>query len=349
MADEQELNIDGPDDYVPSGEHVESTDESYGSSKIKKSYSDISGQLGPDATDEDIISRLIESGQSGGMIPWESCLLPSRGMYYEGWSDGTIQVRAMNLAAEKILANKRLAASGQAIDYLFRECCRFPNGFDATQLLLGDRVFVLYFLRGITYGNLYEFALKCANEECGHVGTYEYDLNELASTITWGDPALGSEPFKVELPYATHITGRPVYVTVRFLRAADANNIVAKRRVKKKAISPGRVRTRNRDIADLNHEQDVYHQADDILSDNLEKMIVSVMSSTDPALVRPFIQNLHGEDSAAIREWSREHTPGIDTTVKVTCSQCGSEFNTGLPITETFFRPTNRRGVRSPA
>ena len=49
---------------------------------------------------------------------------------------------------------------------------------------------------------------------------------------------------------------------------------------------------------------------------------------------------LIGRDTAAIREWLRENTPGIDSTVTITCPSCDTSFTVELPITESFFRPT---------
>jgi hypothetical protein len=152
----------------------------------------------PGGSNEDFLDSILQAPEEK-LIPWEECHLPSGGRYY-GWQDGTVMVRAMGQTAEKILATDRLQQSGQSIDMLFKECCRFPDGFDPADLLLGDRIFLLYFLRGITHGNLYEFAITCPNSACEQLSTHTYDLNQLAATIHRGDPKLGAEPFDVELP-----------------------------------------------------------------------------------------------------------------------------------------------------
>lgn len=293
--------------------------------------------IGNNSSNEEFLRKIIELPEDK-LIPWEECTLPSKGIYY-GWPDGVVMVKAMGQTAEKVLATQRLAQSGQSIDYLFRECCKFPLGFDPADLLLGDRVFLLYFLRGITHGNMYEFMIGCPN--CDTSSTHKYDLNDLASTITWADASVGREPFKIILPYMSKVTGREVYVGVRFLRASDANEILSQRKFRKQAFTkPGSsVRSGNLTPSQRNKQKSDNTTLDDSLTENMEKMIVSVMGVTDQIAIRSFVQKLHSTDTSTIREWIREHSPGIDTTVIITCPSCDHEFKAELPISESFFRP----------
>lgn len=312
---------------------------------ISEHYGDISGLRSSGENPEEFLDKLLQV-PADQLIPWEDCYLPSKGYYYDGaWDDGLVKVRAMGQNAEKILATQRLAQSGQSIDYLFRECCKFPDGFDPINLLLGDRVFLLYFLRGITHGNVYEFAFTCPNQECQAVSTHAYDLNDLAKTVNWAKASLGQEPFRVNLPYLSAAVQHDVWVSVRFLRAYDANAMLAKRKTKEKLkVRPGgSVRTRGQQRSlDINAQRQQTQQLDDTVTENLEKVIVNVMGSTDPFKIRQFVQQMHAKDTATIREWLREHTPGIDNSVIVQCPDCNSEHTVELPITENFFRPSKR-------
>jgi len=327
VAPEEELNINAPQP----GAQKPVADGDY--NKIEEHIASI--QIGrPGSTPQEFLDELLQVPEEK-LIPWEECHLPSRGLYYE-WPDGVVMVKAMGQAAEKVLATQRLAQSGQSIDYLFRTCCQFPNNFDPADLLLGDRVFLLYFLRGITYGNIYEFMVTCPDQNCAAVNTHKYDLNDLANTITWADPSLGQEPFRVDLPYLSKVTGREVWVGVRFLRAADANDMIAKRKLRKKMFAkPGGARSR----MTQRQAQQQTQQIDDTISDNMEKIIVSVMGVMDHFTIRNFISKMHSQDTTAVREWLRTHTPGIDNTIEIECPECGGEFTTELPITESFFRP----------
>jgi hypothetical protein len=358
---EQELP-DGvlPDDLNTSGEESLSIDsnEPVGNvtsersddirNKIEKHVANLAGVSGPGDNTDEFLDKLLQIPHDQ-LIPWEDCYLPSKGLYYDGaWEGGIVKVRAMGQTAEKILATQRLAQSGQSIDYLFRECCRFPDGFDPVNLLLGDRVFLLYFIRGITHGNIYEFAFTCPNQECQSVSTHVYDLNELAGTVTWASEALGPEPFRINLPYLSEATKRDLWVSVRFLRTYDANDILARRRAKDKTrVRPGNsVRTRGRQRPmDIAQQRQQMQQLDDTISENLEKVIVDVMGSTDQLKIRQFVAQMHAQDTATVREWLRENTPGIDNSVIVGCPDCNTEHTVELPITEAFFRPSKRTRV----
>ena len=316
----------------PSGPEVNNMDTSIG---------DLSGILTPGMSNEELVARLVQVSEDK-LIPWEECHLPSKGLYY-GWPDGMIMVRAMGQTAEKVLATQRLAQSGQSIDYLFKECCKFPAGFDPVDLLLGDRVFLLYYIRGITHGNMYEFAITCPNASCGAVSTHTYDLNDLARTITWADPAIGVEPFKITLPYVSRAVGREFNVGVRFLRGYDANDILAKKKVKQKIFAkPGNSVRSGKTPFEARRQAASDQALDDSLSENMSKIIINVMGVSDPFTIRQFVEKMHAQDTATVREWLREHTPGIDNTVAVTCPECSTEFTVELPITENFFRPSKR-------
>lgn len=336
---DEELSIDGNDAAIQ-----ESDNQSASKHSINTRYGDVSSALAPGESADELIDHILQLPQEQ-LIPWEECMLPSKGIYY-GWEDGICQVRAMGQTAEKILASQRLSSSGQSLELLFRECCRFPNGFDANELLLGDRMFLLYYLRGITHGNVYEFAVTCPNPECESVNTYKYDLNELAETITYADSAWGNEPFRINLPYLSRVTGRDIWVGVRFLRAYDANDIIARRRSRKKAFAkPGGVRSsaaKRRQAVDPRQQEQQGAILDSALDDHMEKLIINVMGVTDRLKIRALVQRLHSQDTAAIREWLREHTPGIDSTVQVTCPDCSNEFRIELPITDSFFRPAKQ-------
>lgn len=260
--------------------------------------------------DDKILDHLLSIPKEQ-LIPWEDCYLPSDGLYY-GWEDGRVSVRAMTQNSEKILATKRLAQTGQSVDHLFRDCCKFPDNFDPSQLLIGDRVFLLYFLRGITHGNMYEYVITCPNTDCGKTSAQQYDLNNLATTAKRANHNLGREPFRISLPYLSDTTSRDFWVDVRFLRSSDLTDML----IRNKAI--------NKTSVDLD--------------ENIGRTIVSVMGTTDKFKIRSFVQSLHAKDVATIRMWYKDNTPGIDTTVNVTCPHCSGTFRMELPITESFFR-----------
>jgi len=294
------------------------------------------------ASDEDIVDSIIQIPEAQ-LIPWEECTIPSKGMYYN-WTSGVIQVKAWGANVDKILATSRLAQTGQSIDYMLASCCKFPDGFEPTQLLVGDQIFLLYYLRGITHGNIYEFITTCPNPDCQATGAFTADLNELAETIVWADESLGAEPFKVSLPYLSKKVGKDIWVALRYMRVADSQYIIRQRRATNRAVGRGgHARVRKRQQKRLGAPQQEVQTGqidiDDSLMKNLETIVVSALGVEDRFKIRAFVDKLHSSDLAVIREWLRDHSPGIDTQVELNCGECGNEFRVMLPITEAFFRP----------
>ena len=267
------------------------------------------------------------------VFPWEEVVLPSEGAYYDGAvPGGRVQVRPMGIFADKILATQRLAQSGQSLDWLFRKCVKFPTDFNPLNLLAGDRIFLLYYLRGVTHGNLYEFIVRCTNEDCGQTQTSEYDLNQLQKTIVRPKHELGEEPFKISLPHMSKLAKTDFWVKVRLLRGYDMQQMLTGRKVVKKIQNTGR-------NVDKNFIANSDMDTDQTLEDNLNMLIIEAMGSTDKLKIKNLVSKLHSSDTATIREFIKDASPGIDTTILVTCSNCNQEMRMELPITESFFRP----------
>lgn len=290
----------------------------------------------PQITAEESLLDKVIAIPVDDVLPWEDVVLPSQGLYYDGVvPGGHVQVRPMGLFADKILATQRLAQSGKSLDWLFRKCVKFPGDgrFDPLSLLAGDRVFLLYYLRGITHGNDYEFIVKCSNEECGIATTSSYDLNDLSKTIIRPNEAIGKEPFKVSLPYLSKLTKSDFWVKVRLLRGYDMQSMLTQKKAIKKIQNVGRnmqVKAQSESI-------------DDTLEDNLNMLIIEAMNTTDKHKIRELVSRMHASDTAAIREFLKDNSPGIDTAITVNCSSCSTEMRMELPITEQFFRPTPTR------
>ncbi|MCK9557747.1 MAG: hypothetical protein M0R50_06870 [Candidatus Cloacimonetes bacterium] len=302
-------------------------------------------KLVSNATSDIDVVDIISKASPEQLIPWEDTTLPSKGLYY-GWTSGVVQVKAWSAKIDKILATARLAQTGQSIDYMLKECCRFPDGFDIQDMLVGDQIYLLYYLRGITHGNEYEFITTCPNQQCQQASTNSVDLNELVNTIVWADESLGTEPFKISLPYLTKTTGREISASIRFLRVRDASGI--QRAKKAQSIIGGasraKIKPRDRIAATANHNRDEI-ALDDIVTQNIETVIVDIMGVTDRFKIRNIVSKMHSTDLAVIREWLQEHTPSIETMIEIQCANCGETHSAMLPITESFFRPQVPRSM----
>ena len=259
------------------------------------------------------------------IIPWESCTLPSEGLYYgDKIPGGNIEVRAMGLGEEKILATARLAQSGKSLDMIYDRCVKFPSDFNSLDLLVGDRMFLFFYLRGITYGNMYEFVAECTHGDCNMTSTFEYDLNDLARTIKKPVPSLGHEPFKIVLPYMSKIAGTEFWVKVRLMRGKDLKSLLANERFMKRVNSGA-------------------ESIDNSIESNLKTLIVEAMGSSDRIKIEALVKKLHSQDTSTIRQFIEEYSPTIDTNIDVVCPHCDKDLQIELPITESFFRLKKRR------
>jgi hypothetical protein len=302
--------------------------------------------VSPGMNPEQILDAVLKKEE---IIPWEDAQLPSKGVYYKGEEgkdlipDGMVKVRAMGIFADKILATARLHTGFKALDWLFRKCVRFPEcagRFDPLDLLNGDRMFLLYYLRGITHGPAYEFIVRCTNPDCGLQSKLEYDLTDLFRTVMPSKLELGPEPFKVVLPFLSKSVGSEFWVKVRLLRGRDVTAMLTKRSFNK-VTRPRPVRPRN----EAPMEEVASESLDDTVSQNLSLVIVEAMGSRDRIKIEQLVEKMHSDDTATIREFLKDASPGIEFQLTVTCQHCDTEMTMDLPITETFFRPTKRRGA----
>jgi hypothetical protein len=295
-----------------------------------------------EVTDLDILKQVLDKS-ADELHPWESCTLPSKGYYYDGAiPGGVLEVKPMGLQAEKILTTQRLVKSGEALDFLFKKHVKLPEGFDSLNLLEADREFILYYLRGITHGNIYNFVLTCPN--CGQISDQEYDLVELYSTVRHPDETIGKEPFKVVLPFLSEMVGKEFWVKIRFLRGRDAMRLLGANvpLTKRKARSKKR---QNRGEA-LKARREDHETLNDTLEKNINRIIVEAMGETKKTKISELVDRLHSSDISAILDFLNEFTPGVDNSIETECGndQCGTTLNVPLPITDEFFRPKVRRG-----
>jgi len=306
--------------------------DTFGEHKI-----DFSGEL--DGKEDEEVLDFILGKEDSEIVPWESVTLPSGGVYYDGMiPDGVVQVRPMSIYTEKILATMRLAKSGQALDLIFKYCVRFPNEqFDPVNLLVGDSTFLLFYLRGITFGNLYDFTVKCSDEDCAAVQSHTFDLNQLASTIKGPIGEVDEEPYEVRLPYLSEATGRDFIVKVRMLRRYDLTTMTSEKK-HKRLVGPSNARV-NKLTKRFRQVQSV-ESLNDVVEKNLSLVIVEVMGTRDRFKIEKLVERMHSSDTAAIRQYLDENSPGVDTTIVVNCNECNNEMRISLPITESFFRRT---------
>jgi hypothetical protein len=78
----------------------------------------------------------------------------------------------------------------------------------------------------------------------------------------------------------------------------------------------------------------------DVVEKNLSLVIVEAMGVKDRFKIDKLVERMHSSDTAAIRQYLDENSPGVDTSITINCDECDNEMKIALPITESFFRRT---------
>jgi hypothetical protein len=238
-------------------------------------------------------------------------LLPSRGVLYgDKLPDGKVFIRRMGTNEESMLFSQ----GNQGIDRVanvLKICTQLPAGLEASELLLQDRMALMFALRVHTFGPLYKLSFRCSfcKEVVKHSVNLIEDLNDKVANTTL------VEPIDVKLADSGDV------LTLRFLRGSDEERI---------AKFAKRTRMASNDASDPSH---IYRLALQIVTINGAEV-----NQNDREI---YVRQLSAGDSARIRIAVDSQEPGIDTTIYPSCTACGATNEMELPFTAEFFRPTS--------
>lgn len=237
----------------------------------------------------------------------ETHRLPSRGLLNSelGSTGGEVRVRGMIGKDERIILNPRIMRSGQASNELIRACVQ---GVDPMKLTVPDRVFLLYVIRGITYGVDYPFSVTCP--ECGSTWSSECNIDDLP-VVELNDNA--TEPINERFP----ISDLPF--SYRYERGADE--------------------AETRKFSDFTKKMPKDAQIERTLKERVIRVLVDVAGFRDKTEIEAIWDNLSEGDRVHFRNLLNEPGFGIKTEIDVQCQFCDHEFETSLPMGADFFFP----------
>ncbi len=242
--------------------------------------------------------------------------LPSKGVLYEGRiPDGKVEARGMNVQDIAYFESNGSSAH-EKIERLLKTCVKLPNGFEHRDLLLTDRMALLFSLRTLTIKSGYDYAFRCP-----HCGTFNERTADLATELTQTEP----EPGLTE-PIAVHLDGCNADVEIRFLRGRD-EEAVAKyaKRIKLKSVD----------------------SEDPSLSHRIALQLITINGEKPDILERErFAKGMPFDDLLTLVDLIATKEPGIDTEIVADCSKCQAPNKVELGLTAEFFR-RSRRSARS--
>lgn len=131
--------------------------------------------LPADRRSEEILDQLLSKVSS--KMSWVEVDLPSRGLLYETGTT-SIKIRPFTFDEERMLKSAQAMDSpDETLEKLLRRCV---EGIDVAMLTPQDRLYVLFRLRGISYGDVYPIEHSCDN--CGTVSKLDLSIKTLGVT-----------------------------------------------------------------------------------------------------------------------------------------------------------------------
>lgn len=241
----------------------------------------------------------------------ENYTLPSRGILYGKDFPSEVTIRSMTTFEEKA----RLGNQG-----FYKTMCNMidtvvtsPDNFDTKQMTLFDFYYLMYKMRTVSYGNIYNVSVTCP--KCGKTTVCKVDLDKLEVTEL---PENFVEPFTIgPLPRSGDT------LECRFLRVSDAitNDKKAQDILKKSPEyvgDPNYILTRCSQIVTINGEERLPYDIETYVED-MDAMDSAYFTQAYDKIVNEF---------------------GMNTDCFDVCSSCGEELEFGLPFSAEFFRPT---------
>jgi len=267
-----------------------------------------------DTTFEKVVSNNRKNKKSKFDFRTEETIpLPSRGLLYKNVTDdkdilnGFIKMYPMTVKEEEILSTSKFLKNGTATRMILDRC--IVSDIDAKDILLFDSNFLMFYLRSISYGDSYEFDIKCESSSCERKFKHEVKISKLE----FDELDNIKEPINVKLPNSKF--------TVSFIlpRLVHSEELIIK----------------NKNIEKSSDEED------SSLVDNLlittVKIIDNNKEEVDEKDWKDFYESIIGKDRATLKEAS-EFSANIDKIDHIVCPYCETEQSFNIPIGLDFFR-----------
>jgi hypothetical protein len=239
--------------------------------------------------------------------------LPSRGVLYGGRvPEGTVEIRKFS-SEEMAILNQQNVPLLERTFALIARATRTPGNFPVLDLLLTDRMALLFAIRALTFGGRYSFRFRCT--ACGKMSKGSVDTAEDLTMRQASDDL--SEPITATLPDSKSM------VTLRFLRGTDEERIVKR---------AARLQMQSNDPGDPSY----FHR--------LALQIVTIDGAELNLEAREqWVRKQTALDIEHIVRAVDAVEPGIEMKVVLPCTVCGLDNETVLPFTADFFRSADNR------
>tara|TARA_R110002126_G_scaffold285822_1_gene437058 strand:- start:5702 stop:6460 length:759 start_codon:yes stop_codon:yes gene_type:complete len=239
-------------------------------------------------------------------VPYDILELPSQGILYPN-KKSSIKVEYLTTIDENILSSPNIVNSGKLIDILLDRKVK-DLGFNPIDLLEGDRMAILIFLRSTAFGEIYNQPV--IDPKTGNLTQGDIDLNTLEQKKLSVNPNENGE-FDYELPFSKS------KIKFKLLTGADELDVSERDKL---------LMERNGD--DISQKTTL----------RLERSIMEVDGIRDKMKISTIISKMKIMDSRKLRKYIEEIEPGIVFKTKATI-QGGVTVDTFLRLGVNFLWP----------
>ena len=97
------------------------------------------------------------------------------------------------------------------------------------------------------------------------------------------------------------------------------------------------------ELIKMNNSAKKVNQTDNSIVKRLQSLIMKVErdgTEVPPSQHAAFVESLIAGDASAFRQELERVDAGVEDIKDISCPSCGYEFDTSIPVTESFFRTT---------
>jgi hypothetical protein len=239
-------------------------------------------------------------------VPYDVIELPSQGLLYPN-KKSTVKVEYLTAMDETILTSPNLSQNGKFLSVLLERKVK-DLGFPIKDLLEGDRLAILIWLRATGYGEIYTQYVY--DENTNDLVEGEIDLTTLKQKKLQIKPDENGE-FDFKLPQKGY------NVKFKFTTGGDEEEI---------------------DRVDEERQKRYKTEVSERLMIKLEKQVTEIDGERDRIKISNILKKLPIMDARRLRKYIQENEPGMDLSVKATIPG-GESVDTFLRFSSNFFWP----------
>lgn len=242
-------------------------------------------------------------------VPFDALTLPSMGLFYSS-KTSVLYVKYITAREENILTQPSLMENGYGLE-LVLDSVLINKEIEVDDLLIGDKQSLLIYLRSTSYGDNFPIATQCP--KCNVTGETKFELSNLLSKEIVVNPD-SDGLYTFEMP-KMKINGQKTVVKFGPMRIRDEkfiNEIVQQEKKENKKYTSN-------------------------VTLKFQCQIKSINGIEDKDYIKKNIKKFPLKDSTELREYMESLEPGINSNIKIKCSNCNHEYENNIYIDNNIF------------